>query len=600
MALPLTATPGQYRASAGLPLDTRSFQAVGGWDGGPIATVDFNVDRLPPVITLELAPVTGAGPAYRRDDVVPVAIHSTKPLSLSVSLTLIGTDGGVAAQMAPVANSVCAALILSPRDRCGLLDLSTPPMGGGLAGTFTAAVTASDFAGNVGTATSSVPVTRVRWRSSVITSGSQLTVRAAPALDKAGNLFIGTQDGLGSGRVISYSPTGALRFAVPIGAVQSVAIAESDVSGSLQELAYVSALTGASSGVLRVLATDGGALPAASLFTCTDAQRPTYSAIGLYDAGIGMNGGLAEVAAVLVFNPAMPTDNSMLCSYGPRTGAALALGPGQLSQPFPDGTTLLSPVNITFAGKQGWVQRNDANNQLNYINVNPLSSGGASAGYGGVGAVPTGLALGNGAIVATWANASLNDPIATYLMSNPNGPVAVPNSVWATARPAAILNNSVITSTNRIGINWLLSLTQSGTALGAPSPVGTFTPVSGSNTGGTTVVVGTGQRVYSVRRDGHLFVYDGSGATGVAGLSPAWSDNLFPGNPVDVVAHPTLDCSRVGAGRPGTLYVVTLSGLVVAVIVDSTKLQANAPWPKWQRTAGNAGNPDFPLNPGCP
>jgi hypothetical protein len=56
-------------------------------------------------------------------------------------------------------------------------------------------------------------------------------------------------------------------------------------------------------------------------------------------------------------------------------------------------------------------------------------------------------------------------------------------------------------------------------------------------------------------------------------------------------------------GRPGTLYVVATDGTVAAILVDSQKLSTTAPWPKWQRTAGNAGNTDsslFPLNPGCP
>jgi len=72
-----------------------------------------------------------------------------------------------------------------------------------------------------------------------------------------------------------------------------------------------------------------------------------------------------------------------------------------------------------------------------------------------------------------------------------------------------------------------------------------------------------------------------------------------------VRAHPTLDCNRrAGAAtkRTGVLYVVSLTGRVAAIIVDSPKLLSNAIWPKYQRTSGNAGNTDtsFVLNPGCP
>jgi NAD-dependent SIR2 family protein deacetylase len=79
---------------------------------------------------------------------------------------------------------------------------------------------------------------------------------------------------------------------------------------------------------------------------------------------------------------------------------------------------------------------------------------------------------------------------------------------------------------------------------------------------------------------------------------------VFVGTSFSVVAPPTLDCNRVAVNRPGTLYVLGQTGagagVLAAIIVDSTKLDPTAPWPKWQRTAGNAGNPAFPLNPGCP
>lgn len=73
-----------------------------------------------------------------------------------------------------------------------------------------------------------------------------------------------------------------------------------------------------------------------------------------------------------------------------------------------------------------------------------------------------------------------------------------------------------------------------------------------------------------------------------------------------VYAHPTLDCNRRAAAATsttGVLYVANGQGRVAAVIVDSPKLlTVSGAWPKYQRTAGNAGNTDtrFELNPGCP
>jgi hypothetical protein len=579
---------GLYGGTVGLPAETRSFTAVAGWDGGPLARVDFNVDRLPPLVTLQLAPATGTGGAYLRDVVVPVAIRSTKPLSSTISLTLTGTDGGFVVQAAPVDAGMCAALGLGLNDRCGALDFATPPMGGGLTGAFSVAVIALDTGGNSGNSSMTVPVTRLRWRNSVATTLT--AVRAAPALDGQGNLFVGTQESV-NGRLISFTPNGAQRFSVATGAVQSIAIAESDVSGGLREVAYVAVLTGVNSGALRAFSTDGGAAQGSSM-NCTDSVRTTTSAIGLFDAGT--NNGLAEVAAVMVFNARVGADMGVICTWGPRTGATTVAGDTGMAQP--DGTSL-SPANLIVSGKRAFFQRTD--NALGTIDLGPLGYGGSSAVYGPATAIGTGLAIGGNAIIATWTGATTSLPIASYLLVNPSTPLVAAGSPWNTARPVAIFGASALTATERIGVNWLQSVPLSGTTLGPAGPVAA--PSSVLNMGGTTPVVGTGPRVYAVRRDGSLFVYDGSLTNGVAALSPVFSDALFT-SAVDVVAHPTLDCSRSGlpGPRPGTLYVVALDGRITAVIVDSTKLDPSALWPKWQRTGGNAGNPDFPLNPGCP
>jgi hypothetical protein len=81
--------------------------------------------------------------------------------------------------------------------------------------------------------------------------------------------------------------------------------------------------------------------------------------------------------------------------------------------------------------------------------------------------------------------------------------------------------------------------------------------------------------------------------------------NVFS-NQQTVLTHATLDCNRrpsAATGTTGLLYIASGAGKMVAIIVDSPKLDDAALWPKYQRTAGNAGNSDtarFPLNPGCP
>jgi hypothetical protein len=112
-------------------------------------------------------------------------------------------------------------------------------------------------------------------------------------------------------------------------------------------------------------------------------------------------------------------------------------------------------------------------------------------------------------------------------------------------------------------------------------------------------VLGKGSLGYVADLDGGLTVFstskDGGGG---------WSDGIGSGQ---VVAAPALDCLRDGAdaglgAKFGVLYVATMNGTVVAIVVDSPGLDPNAQWPKYQRDATNSGNASLglPLNPGCP
>lgn len=111
--------PGTFHSAVNLPVDTRAFQAIAGWDGGPLARVDFFVDRRPPVLTLELPASDGGRPL--RDAIIPIAIHSTRLLNpAALTLMLVGTDGGLVAQQAPFDAGFCTSqgLILGANDHC--------------------------------------------------------------------------------------------------------------------------------------------------------------------------------------------------------------------------------------------------------------------------------------------------------------------------------------------------------------------------------------------------------------------------------------------------------------------------------------------------
>jgi hypothetical protein len=139
-------------------------------------------------------------------------------------------------------------------------------------------------------------------------------------------------------------------------------------------------------------------------------------------------------------------------------------------------------------------------------------------------------------------------------------------------------------------------LNSSGVAVKSGSGAIRAAPVLGKARPGQAVGLG-----YAVNSTGNLFVFAQDGSTNSA---TDWGA-IFVGAPT-IYAHPTLDCNRrVGAATAttGILYVASSTGKVAAIVVDSpVLLDTVGAWPKYQRTAGNAGNTDtrFPFNPGCP
>ena len=114
-------------------------------------------------------------------------------------------------------------------------------------------------------------------------------------------------------------------------------------------------------------------------------------------------------------------------------------------------------------------------------------------------------------------------------------------------------------------------------------------------------VLGMNQLGYIVDTLGQLVVFK---TDNTFSAGPEWQADL---GLLSVVAAPSLDCVRAGTtgidAGVGVLYVASSSGTVTAILVDSPKLNTAVDgWPRYQRTAGNAGNtdPSFGLNPGCP
>jgi hypothetical protein len=156
---------------------------------------------------------------------------------------------------------------------------------------------------------------------------------------------------------------------------------------------------------------------------------------------------------------------------------------------------------------------------------------------------------------------------------------------------------------NTATADWLrvTSVTATSTATFSPPGLPTGPLGGGTEELWTSPVLGDGNEMYAVTKRGRFYVF----ATSTSGaVVPNWFDDLV-GAGIDVVAHPNLDCNRSRPGTanmPGVLYSVSRQGWVNAIVVDSQKLSTSSPWPRWQRTASNAGNLDganFALNPGC-
>jgi hypothetical protein len=614
---PLTRMAGNdFTVALPLPAVEENFVATAGWTTVR-ATSSFRVDRVAPTLTVVLPPTPARG-SWRRDELIPAVVRPSEPLTLAgviVTLSAGSAPTSVPTQTVDLSGASCTSrgLALVANDVCVLLDLASPVMNA-LSDTFAVTATANDLAGNPSSARTQFTVTRVRWFNTTFGNG-QFT--AAPALDSAGNIYVGSEARTndGSGSLYSFSPEGQARTGFPraVGDVRSLSVATSRIANNgTAEVVYAAVNLGGFSGSELRAFTTSGSTTGLSTVTCRDLQRPTHSALALFE------GGMNETRAALVFSG---TIAGTLCEYGPAGGASTPLAPARSeyvqAAVSPAGAPF-SATNLVIRQNRVWFQSNSTNS----IVWAALSGSGPNVG-GRTGSValatPTGLSLAGDVLLSTWDRLSggvlgvvdLPTPGA-YEFAPSNSPqVSWGSRAFAPAimlrgssstqafaltpngRPLSLASNNLFTTpislTTRV-------LSGNSTALGAPLP---------GNEVVTTPVIGTGAKVYSVTSGGTLNVYQAQGSTGLTGATPLWSTTAAAlGTSFSVVAPPTLDCNRVAVNRPGTLYVLGQTGagagVLAAIIVDSTKLDPTAPWPKWQRTAGNAGNPAFPLNPGCP
>ena len=625
-----TARPARYEGNVTLAAPEGVKTLVAGWPaagGALVASRSVTWDSTAPTATLATEARPGTLPladpmvptSWVKDEVAYVRLTVSGATRAAQPSDVAGV--GWTATALPVAQMLCSAC--DAGCVCFSVDLKSAPLVG-LRGAVPVRAAAGGFVDEAGNPSAQqdadFSVTRVRWTRTLPAA----EYRAAPTIDPQGNVLVGSQDAVAplgtAGRVYSVHPAdGGIRWTAAGGAVQALASARSATqTGGQLELVYVASnedSAGAKAGRLRaVRATDGG-VAGLSIFHCADGARPMFSAPSLVIVGGATANDTQQVGALGMLNtvtsPALV--NGEACGYRPVNGVVYSVQGAGYLLPEP-GTLPASPVNFASDGWRHFSVNSDFSGERWVWNVSSALATVGNLARGGSGPTQTGLA-----VIPTTADAGvLLTSQTAFPPQQPLGVVGVdfsnPSTTATTAGftrasapvvlPGASGTSWLVVSGGDDGAQWLRQ-TAVSTAMPA---MPTFIQAPQTPTGlpsapeslPTSPVYGSADQLYAVTRGRRLYVF----STATTGLAYAW-DGLLPGSG-DVVAHPTMDCNRTWAsGAPGILYALTVQGNLTAVVVDSARLNTASPWPKWQRTAGNAGNigalaTDFPLNPGCP
>jgi hypothetical protein len=547
---------------------------VAGWrDGGSAPEIEVTLDTTGPLMTNFDAGSPPARPAtwtmpndWRRDESVTVVATFSEPVANATLLY-----GGVSA-VGSCVGSACSFVA----------DLWKPTLNG-LSGTVAMAVTAVDDVGNSKTSTvSSLNVTRKRWE--VAFTGNP-EIRAAPALDIRGNIFIGTRPTALTGVVLSLNASDATeRWSSSIGAVQSVV-----VDNANGEVLYAANATGA--GIIGGLKTDGGV--SGILSSSQISGLSAFAGLGLVSGGSAV--GILNSSGTTSGRLCRVTVGDTAACFSAVSSLGMAIGdldvaavPGQVeSSPnvVVDGTVVFVPTRngavVSIQGANGAAPSFLSNKSmgLTKAGAGPWPITGLAALAGASHLAITGQSFLAGVYFAApgATNVSALDNAFNY-----GSPIFVGPSVWSGGDKSSPATTQLRRATTG----------SPGMVAGSASTAGwaSASPLAGSAANGAT------PRVYAFDASGQLTVVR-EDMPSVA----EWNASTGLG---EIRAAPTLDCNRLRPNSTtGVLYVASISGKVASYIVDSERLAPTSSWPKYQKDAANSGNTNFtafPLNPGCP
>lgn len=544
-------------------------------DAGLTARLMLDVDKTPPTVdvVVEPRPVSLGDPdpvqatAWKLDEAATVRVTVTNGLPATASNISVPWSGAVT-------SATCQAACTGDC-RCFAVDLAGSTVNG-LRDTAWLQVTGiSDLVGNAAsTVDAGVAVTRMKWARTMTLASS--TVPLLPvAVAQDGLVVWGGQDApMVTPRLHATQPDGG------------------------------SAWTAVNAGTI----TAGPVVGSGNAWVATDGLAATFSqlnGVSLATGSAGASDCVATTALQGTFGGdlalAVPTSGSEF-PVGVRNGQVRA-GDGTCNAfSLPDAGTASSAPHLAvqtvsgasteaFVAYEGrtqlWKQTLSATNWTGN-GWATLPSGTQPRGlfFDGMGRVGGGGGgvVGNGAVFVTSSAGSLSGTLSTSVgASNAGSPV--------------------------VGNGFVLWGDTDGNILKVPYASGAFgtamtTPTSLGDLQGSMPLLGASELVYLVGSGGSLSVRRASD------MAEVWSAQLATLTTTGNVSQLALDVYRGAAGakdcgKPlGLLYVTTKQSTTAtlnAVLVDSKGLQADAPWPKYQRDNGNRANISQPLTPWtCP
>lgn len=533
-------------------------------------TLDTQAPAL--MLSVEGAPTrTGtATAAWHRDEIAHVVVAGSERIQ-NAALTLGGSAIGVTAAALASCPNAGALGCDAGTCACFAIDLAAPQWtANALSQTFPIDAHAEDLAGNLSTADAGVAVTRLRWQTNVNTGVGY--PKASPAIGKDGTVFVGTSTG-----ITALDPSnGAVIWDAGVGDVQaSPAYGEESGNAYL----FVAANVGTTTTLWGLNAATGAAVPGVcggtgQTFVSLTLQQLDVAGQGHLAATVLTNKG-AAVASLESFVPALTS-----C---PQTTDTTSIADGKY------------PGNLVSFGSSVWlptatakVRRYDFASGTWGVNLTTQPSG-FPVDLAGVGTINALALLQQGTKVAGsgGGGAGVGQVFQLPSTGGDGGTdwrfPAVTNTGPA-GGPAIGLDGGEIYFGFDDGVNPAVELI-------GQFPASVTATVASSSFVQATPVLGTNNLVYSVSTAGRLIVSDRT-----LGAALWFVDGLGTG----IEASPNLGCNKQRPSGPGLLYVAVPNSPLMAIIVDSDKLDSTADWPKYQHDAQNTGNFASTTNLDCP